>query len=182
MQSKCGCSLSGACGALVSGIMTPAFAAGARCQAGCSTSSNPAPAIRQFCGLRIGAPLRQSAALQTSARPLRAGNCALLVTARAHAVGVGLWGTKAGMTQIFTDDGLALPATVIALEPGNIVTQVKTEETDGYKAVQVGYRIVPERKITMPQAGHLRKAGVEPMKKLREFRVRARLLLSPTKL
>ena len=52
------------------------------------------------------------------------------------------------------------------------LTQVKTEETDGYSAVQVGYRTVPERKITRPQAGHLKKAGVEPMRKLREFRVR----------
>ena len=50
---------------------------------------------------------------------------------------------------------------------------MKTEDTDGYSAVQVGYRTVPERKITRPQAGHLKKAGVEPMRKLREFRVRA---------
>ncbi len=62
----------------------------------------------------------------------------LTVTARQGEVGVGLFGTKAGMTQIFTPDGLALPATVIALEEGNVVAQIKTAETDGYNAVQVG--------------------------------------------
>jgi large subunit ribosomal protein L3 len=51
--------------------------------------------------------------------------------------GVGLMGTKAGMMSYFTADGLCLPATVIALEAGNIVTAVKTTETDGYNAVQV---------------------------------------------
>ncbi len=162
--------------------MAPAHAAGARCQAGCSSSfaSNPGPPLRQFSGLRAGAPIRQAAALQAAApQRSRARGCQALVTARAGAVGIGLWGTKAGMTQIFTADGLALPATVIALEPGNIVTQVKTAATDGYSAVQVGYRVVPERKITRPQAGHLKKSGVEPMRKLREFRVRVRSRQSP---
>ena len=100
--------------------------AGARCkQAGCS-SSNPAPPLRQFCGLRAGAPLRHAAAPQPfAARRTHIGGCQLLVTARAAAAGIGLWGTKAGMTQIFTPEGLALPATVIALESGNIVTQVR---------------------------------------------------------
>lgn len=64
--------------------------------------------------------------------------CRLAVQARQYEVGVGLFGTKAGMTQIFVDEGLsALPATVIALEPGNIVAQVKTRDTDGYNSVQV---------------------------------------------
>ena len=100
--------------------------AGARSmQAGCS-SSNPAPPLRQFCGLRASAPLRHAAAPQPfAARRTHIGGCQLLVTARAAAAGMGLWGTKAGMTQIFTPDGLALPATVIALESGNIVTQVR---------------------------------------------------------
>ncbi len=61
------------------------------------------------------------------------------------------------MTTLYKD-GLALPATVIALEEGNIVTQVKTAETDGYNAVQVGYQEVPERKLTKPEAGHCKKA------------------------
>jgi hypothetical protein len=67
----------------------------------------------------------------------------LQVSARQGEVSVGLFGTKAGMTQIFTDDGLALPATVIALEEGNVVTQIKTVDTDGYNAVQVGRHVVP---------------------------------------
>ena len=101
--------------------------AGARCmQAGCS-SSNPAPPLRHHCGLRASAPLRRAAAPQPcAARRAHIGGCQLLVTARAAAAGMGLWGTKAGMTQIFTPDGLALPATVIALESGNIVTQVSS--------------------------------------------------------
>ena len=84
------------------------------------------------CGARQAAPLQQPASL-----PRRAAATRLAVTARTAEVGVGLFGTKAGMTQIFTADGLAVPATVIALEDGNIVTQVKTSDTDGYSAVQV---------------------------------------------
>ncbi len=85
------------------------------------------------CGTRLAAPLQQ----QSARLPRRAGASRLAVHARTAEVGVGLFGTKAGMTQIFTADGLAVPATVIALEDGNIVTQVKTPETDGYNAVQV---------------------------------------------
>lgn len=94
------------------------------------------------------------------------------VEARAKAPAVGIFGTKAGMMSYFTSDGLCVPATVIALEEGNIVTAVKTEETDGYNAVQVGYKVVPERKVTKPELGHLNKAGCPPMKHLREFRLR----------
>ncbi|EIE25369.1 ribosomal protein L3 [Coccomyxa subellipsoidea C-169] len=86
---------------------------------------------------------------------------------------MGLWATKAGMTQIFTPEGLCLPATVLALEEGNIVTQVKTEATDGYSAVQVGYRVVKERKITKPELNHLKKSGAPPMKNLREYRLKS---------
>ncbi len=53
---------------------------------------------------------------------------------------MGIFGTKAGMMSYFTEDGLCVPATVIALEEGNIVTAVKTDETDGYNAVQVHIR------------------------------------------
>lgn len=72
----------------------------------------------------------------------------------------------------FTPDGSAVPATVIALEEGNVVTMVKTKATDGYDAVQVGYKVVQERKVTKPELGHLQKAGCEPVKHLREFKVR----------
>jgi hypothetical protein len=88
-----------------------------------------------------------------------------------HPAGVGLYGTKAGMTQIFKD-GLSYPATVIALEDGNVVTQVKTVETDGYNAVQVGYQTVREDKVKKPVMGHLKKAGAPPMRRMREYKVR----------
>ncbi|GBG77084.1 hypothetical protein CBR_g23410 [Chara braunii] len=86
-------------------------------------------------------------------------------------VGVGIMATKAGMLQWFTPDGQAVPCTVIAFREGNVVTQVKTEETDGYRAVQVGYRRVREKKLTKPELGHLKKAGAVPMRHLQEFRV-----------
>ena len=73
---------------------------------------------------------------------------------------------------ILYKNGLAVPATVIALEEGNVVTQVKTVETDGYMAVQVGYQEVAERKLTKPENGHLKKAGVAPMRRLREFKLK----------
>jgi len=77
------------------------------------------------------------------------------------------------MTQIFTADGLAVPATVIALEDGNIVTQVKTPETDGYSAVQVGYRVASrENKLTKPELGHLKKHSAPALRNLREFKVK----------
>ena len=85
------------------------------------------------CETSLAVPLQQ----QPARLPRRAGASRLAVHARTAEVGVGLFGTKAGMTQIFTADGLAVPATVIALEDGNIVTQLKTPETDGYSAVQV---------------------------------------------
>lgn len=80
-----------------------------------------------------------------------------------------LLGTKVGMTQIFDDNGNVLPITVI--EAGScVVTQLKTDETDGYTAVQVGYG--EDKRIAKPQAGHAKKAGVQP-KHLREFRLDA---------
>ena len=89
---------------------------------------------------------------------------------------MGMFGTKAGMTQIFTPEGLAIPATVIAMEEGNVVTQVHTVDTMGYNAVQVGYQECAERKVTQPEAGHCKKAGAKPMRKLREFKVGRQLL------
>lgn len=91
---------------------------------------------------------------------------------------MGMFGTKAGMTQIFTPEGLAIPATVIALEEGNVVTQVHTVDTVGYNAVQVGYQECAERKVTQPEAGHCKKAGAKPMRKLREFKVCSKLLIA----
>jgi len=86
-------------------------------------------------------------------------------------VSVGILGTKLGMTQIFDDEGNAVPVTVIQAGPC-VVTQVKTAQTDGYTAVQIGYKDVPEKALTKPQLGHLAKAGVEtPVRHLKEYRV-----------
>ena len=96
-------------------------------------------AIGAFEGMRLCQPVSRPAAqlMQRCRAPQRACGHRMAVTARTTEVGVGLFGTKAGMTQIFTADGLAVPATVIALEEGNVVVQVKTPETDGYSSVQV---------------------------------------------
>ena len=79
-------------------------------------------------------------------------------------------GKKIGMTQIFDDNGVVIPVTVIEAGPCTVV-QLKTEETDGYTAVQLGYGDVKEHKVNKPDAGHFAKAGVKPTKHLREFRV-----------
>lgn len=83
---------------------------------------------------------------------------------------IGVVGRKAGMTRIFTEDGVSIPVTVIEVE-ANRVSQVKTADTDGYRAVQVttGHRR-PSR-VTKPAAGHFAKAGVEAGRGLWEFRL-----------
>lgn len=83
----------------------------------------------------------------------------------------GLMGKKIGMTQVFDETGLVVPVTVINVA-SNTVTQIKTAETDGYNAVQVGYDDVKEKALNKPQKGHLDKAGVTPKRMLREFRVK----------
>jgi large subunit ribosomal protein L3 len=79
------------------------------------------------------------------------------------------------MTRIFTDDGKAVPVTVLDVA-NNRVTQIKTPETDGYAAVQVTYGKRRASRVTKPQAGHLAKAGVESGELLREFAVAADVL------
>ena len=78
-------------------------------------------------------------------------------------------GRKVGMTQIFDEKGNVVPVTVIEAGPCTVV-QVKTEETDGYNAVQLGYGEVKEHKVNKPEKGHFAKAGVKATKHLREFR------------
>ena len=73
---------------------------------------------------------------------------------------LGLVGRKVGMTRVFTDDGAAIPVTVLDVA-NNRVTQIKTPDTDGYAAVQVTYGKRRASRVTKPQAGHLAKAGVE---------------------
>lgn len=85
--------------------------------------------------------------------------------------GIGVMGTKLGMMSYFEPDGKVVPVTVIGFREGNIVTQVKNMATDGYDAVQVGYRRVRDKKLTKPEFGHLEKAGVIPMRHLQEFRL-----------
>ena len=85
---------------------------------------------------------------------------------------LGLVGRKLGMTRIFTDEGAAVPVTVLDVA-GNRVTQIKTPETDGYAAVQVTYGKRRARRVNKAQAGHLAKAGVEAGELLREFEVGA---------
>ena len=79
-------------------------------------------------------------------------------------------GKKVGMTQIFDESGKVIPVTVVEAGPC-VVTQKKTVETDGYVAVQLGFEDVKEAKLTKPEAGHLKKAGVEAKKHLKEFKL-----------
>ncbi len=80
-----------------------------------------------------------------------------------------LLGKKIGMTQIFTEDGQVVPVTVIEAGPA-VVTQVKTVETDGYNAVQIGFEDQKPQRVNKPLTGHFEKAGVAPKKHLAEFR------------
>lgn len=83
----------------------------------------------------------------------------------------GILGTKIGMTHLFNEEGKMIPVTVIQAGPV-YVTQIKTEATDGYTAVQVGFGEAKESKLTYPTYGHLKKAGVSKhLKTLKEFRV-----------
>ena len=79
-------------------------------------------------------------------------------------------GKKVGMSQIFDENGKVIPVTVIEAGPC-VVVQKKTAEKEGYAAVQLGFEDVPERKLTKPEMGHLKKAGVEAKKHLKEFKL-----------
>jgi large subunit ribosomal protein L3 len=83
---------------------------------------------------------------------------------------IGVVGRKAGMTRVFTEDGASVPVTVIEVAP-NRVTQVRTEETDGYQAIQVAVGSRKASRVTKPEAGHYAKAGVEAGRKMMEFRL-----------
>ena len=83
---------------------------------------------------------------------------------------IGLVGRKAGMTRVFTDVGESMPVTVVVVEP-NRVTRLKTQETDGYRAVQLTTGRKKPSRVSKPQAGHLAKHGVEAGEGLWEFRL-----------
>lgn len=83
---------------------------------------------------------------------------------------IGLVGRKVGMTRIFTEDGVSIPVTVIEATP-NRVTAVKSQETDGYSALQVTAGTVKASRLSKPEAGHFAKVGVDAGRGLWEFRL-----------
>ena len=83
---------------------------------------------------------------------------------------LGVIGKKLGMTQIFDEQGLAIPVTVIKVDD-IVVTQVKTVETDGYNAIQVGTVPAKEKHLTKAQIGHFKKNNLENYRHFQEFRV-----------
>jgi len=80
-----------------------------------------------------------------------------------------LLGTKLGMTQVWDDNGRLVPVTVVSVGT-NVVTQVRSAETDGYAAVQLAYGQIDPRKVTKPLKGHFEKAGVTPRRHVAEIR------------
>ncbi|POM25399.1 50S ribosomal protein L3 [Actinomadura rubteroloni] len=82
----------------------------------------------------------------------------------------GVLGEKLGMTQVFDDEGRIVPVTVVQAGPC-VVTQIRTQETDGYTAVQIGYGQIDPRKVNKPRKGHFEKAGVTPRRYLTELRL-----------
>ena len=80
-----------------------------------------------------------------------------------------LLGRKLGMTQVWDEDGKVVPLTVVQVGK-NVVTQVRTEENDGYSAVQIGFEDIDPRRVTKPLLGHFEKAGVTPKRHLAEVR------------
>lgn len=83
---------------------------------------------------------------------------------------LGILGNKVGMTQIFAENGDANPVTVIKVGPCT-VTQIKSIESHGYNAIQIGYQVVPKRKLNKPELGHLEKVNALPLKYLKEYHV-----------
>ncbi len=92
-----------------------------------------------------------------------------LNTPAAAAPAKALLGTKLGMTQIWDENGILRPVTVVRVDT-NVVTQVRTVETDGYEAVQLAFGEIDDRKVTKPLAGHFEKAGVTPRRHVAEVR------------
>ncbi len=89
---------------------------------------------------------------------------------KAENMTLGVIGTKVGMTQIFDEQGLAIPVTVIKVDE-TVVTQVKTVETDGYNAIQVGTVPAKEKHLTKAELGHFKKNSLNNYRHLQEFRV-----------
>ena len=81
-----------------------------------------------------------------------------------------IFGKKIGMTQIFNEEDKLVPVTVIKADP-NVICQIKTVETDGYNAIQLGFGEIKEKHVNKPMQGHFNKQGVKPVKYLRETRM-----------
>ena len=82
---------------------------------------------------------------------------------------IALIGKKIGMTQVFDSDNSFVPVTLVEVGPCP-VTQVKTESTDGYNAIQIGFREQKAQRLSKPKIGHMKKAGVDPVRELKEVR------------
>ena len=81
----------------------------------------------------------------------------------------GILGKKIGMTQVFANDGKLIPVTVVSVEP-NVVMQIKTKETDGYEAIQLGFTTKKEKHSNKPEVGHAKKANTAPKRFLKEIK------------
>ena len=81
----------------------------------------------------------------------------------------GILGKKIGMTQVFASDGKLIPVTVVSVEP-NVVMQIKTKETDGYEAIQLGFTTKKEKHSNKPEMGHAKKANTAPKRFLKEIK------------
>jgi large subunit ribosomal protein L3 len=103
-------------------------------------------------------------------QPIEVGAVKVLENKMSLSNSLGLLGRKVGMMRLFTDDGDAVPVTVVDVS-NNRVTQVKAQDTDGYVALQVTFGSRKASRVTKPAAGHLAKAGVEAGELIREFRV-----------
>jgi large subunit ribosomal protein L3 len=82
---------------------------------------------------------------------------------------LGLLGKKLGQTRVYNEQGVLIPVTVVQAGPNRVI-QCKTVETDGYKAVQLGFDDQKEHRLTKPLLGHMKKHGAAPVKRIREFR------------
>jgi len=91
------------------------------------------------------------------------------MTTQATAAVKGLLGEKLGMTQVWDENNRVVPVTVVKAGP-NVVTQVRTQDTDGYDAVQLAFGATNPRKVTKPEQGHFAKAGVTPRRNVAELR------------
>ncbi|OWY67950.1 50S ribosomal protein L3 [cyanobacterium TDX16] len=83
---------------------------------------------------------------------------------------IGILGTKLGMTQVFDETGKAIPVTVVQAGPC-VVTQIKTKQTDGYTAIQVGFKEVKPKALSKPELGHLTKSSAPALRHLHEYRL-----------